>query len=42
MAERPVLLWFRQDFRLADNPALAAAIARNRALDAHKTTEGGT
>jgi deoxyribodipyrimidine photo-lyase len=27
MAERPVLLWFRQDLRLADNPALAAAIA---------------
>jgi len=28
MAERPVLLWFRQDLRLADNPALAAAVAR--------------
>lgn len=27
MAERPALLWFRQDLRLADNPALAAAIA---------------
>jgi deoxyribodipyrimidine photo-lyase len=26
MAERPVLLWFRQDLRLADNPALAAAV----------------
>lgn len=24
----PVLLWFRQDLRLADNPALAAALAR--------------
>ena len=25
---RPVLLWFRQDFRLTDNPALQAALAR--------------
>ncbi|HRI83734.1 MAG TPA: deoxyribodipyrimidine photo-lyase, partial [Opitutaceae bacterium] len=24
----PVLLWFRQDLRLQDNPALAAAVAR--------------
>ncbi|MEZ5668136.1 MAG: deoxyribodipyrimidine photo-lyase [Alphaproteobacteria bacterium] len=27
MTEKPVLLWFRQDLRLADNPALAAAAA---------------
>ena len=26
--QRPTLLWFRQDLRLADNPALLAAIAR--------------
>jgi deoxyribodipyrimidine photo-lyase len=25
---RPVLVWFRQDLRLADNPALAAAVER--------------
>jgi deoxyribodipyrimidine photo-lyase len=24
---RPALIWFRQDLRLADNPALQAAIA---------------
>ena len=24
----PALLWFRQDLRLADNPALAAALER--------------
>jgi deoxyribodipyrimidine photo-lyase len=28
MTDRPILLWFRQDLRLSDNPALAAAIAR--------------
>jgi deoxyribodipyrimidine photo-lyase len=28
MTERPSLVWFRQDLRLADNPALAAACAR--------------
>lgn len=28
----PVLLWFRQDLRLADNPALAAALARGGAV----------
>jgi Deoxyribodipyrimidine photolyase len=28
----PVLLWFRQDLRLADNPALAAAPARGGAV----------
>ena len=26
MAERPILLWLRQDLRLADHPALAAAL----------------
>jgi deoxyribodipyrimidine photo-lyase len=25
---RPTIIWFRQDLRLADNPALAAAVAR--------------
>ena len=28
--ETPVLVWFRRDLRLADNPALAAAIATGR------------
>ena len=28
MTNPPVLLWFRQDLRLADNPALAAAVER--------------
>lgn len=28
MAASPTLLWFRQDLRLADNPALQAALAR--------------
>ena len=27
---RATILWFRQDLRLADNPALAAAVARGR------------
>jgi deoxyribodipyrimidine photo-lyase len=27
---RPILLWFRQDLRLADNPALHAAVATGR------------
>lgn len=27
MSEKPVLLWFRQDLRLSDNPALSAAVA---------------
>jgi deoxyribodipyrimidine photo-lyase len=27
MADAPVIVWFRQDLRLSDNPALAAAIA---------------
>ena len=26
---RPILLWFRNDLRLADNPALAAAVSRS-------------
>ena len=30
----PSLLWFRQDLRLADNPALAAAIARDAPMAA--------
>lgn len=29
-ADRPVLVWFRQDLRLADNPALTAAVASGR------------
>jgi deoxyribodipyrimidine photo-lyase len=29
-AESPVILWFRQDLRLRDNPALNAAMARRR------------
>ncbi|MES1167340.1 MAG: deoxyribodipyrimidine photo-lyase, partial [Pseudomonadota bacterium] len=32
MAVAPTLLWFRQDLRLADNPALAAALARGGAV----------
>src|ERR1043165_739349 len=28
MTASPVILWFRQDLRLQDNPALAAALAR--------------
>ena len=27
-AEAPTLVWFRQDLRLSDNPALAAAVGR--------------
>ena len=30
--ERPVIVWFRQDLRLADNPALAAAAKSGRPL----------
>ena len=30
MAEAPVILWFRQDLRLSDNPALAAAAKSGR------------
>jgi deoxyribodipyrimidine photo-lyase len=32
MAPPPVILWFRQDLRLRDNPALAAALARGGAV----------
>jgi deoxyribodipyrimidine photo-lyase len=32
MTEAPALLWFRQDLRLADNPALHAAAAKGRPL----------
>ncbi|UUX49758.1 DNA photolyase family protein [Nisaea acidiphila] len=27
MSDKPILLWFRQDLRLSDNPALTAAVA---------------
>ena len=32
MAGSPTLLWFRQDLRLQDNPALAAALARGEPI----------
>ena len=32
MADRPVLFWFRDDLRLADNPGLAAAHATGKPL----------
>ncbi len=32
MAEAPVILWFRRDLRLADNPALEAAAATGRPI----------
>ncbi|MGF1641638.1 MAG: cryptochrome/photolyase family protein [Rhodospirillales bacterium] len=32
MAASPVVVWFRQDLRLADNPALAAAVDGERAV----------
>lgn len=32
MSERPVIFWFRDDLRLADNPALAAAHASGKQL----------
>lgn len=32
MADRPVIFWFRDDLRLADNPGLAAAHATGRPL----------
>jgi deoxyribodipyrimidine photo-lyase len=32
MGETPAILWFRQDLRLADNPALAAAMERGGAI----------
>ena len=28
----PTIVWFRRDLRLADNPALSAAVARGRAI----------
>lgn len=31
-AARPVIVWFRRDLRLADNPALAAAVATGRPI----------
>jgi deoxyribodipyrimidine photolyase len=38
VSDRPVLFWFRDDLRLADNPALAAAHAKwvHRPWDAPK------
>lgn len=30
--DRPTILWFRQDLRLSDNPALSAAIARGAVI----------
>ena len=30
MSERPVIFWFRDDLRLADNPGLAAAHATGK------------
>ena len=32
MPEAPILVWFRRDLRLADNPALAAAAASLRPI----------
>ncbi|MFM2355656.1 MAG: hypothetical protein RLZZ528_1392 [Pseudomonadota bacterium] len=32
MAEHPIILWFRRDLRLADQPMLAEAVATGRAL----------
>ncbi|MDE3078957.1 MAG: deoxyribodipyrimidine photo-lyase [Paracoccaceae bacterium] len=32
MTDRPLILWFRRDLRLADNPMLAAAVATGRPL----------
>jgi deoxyribodipyrimidine photo-lyase len=31
-SEKPVIVWFRQDLRIADNPALAAAAASGRPI----------
>ena len=31
-AARPVVLWFRRDLRLEDNPALNAAVATGRPI----------
>lgn len=39
---RPVILWFRRDLRLSDNPALAAAVATGRpVLTVYVLDEGG-
>ena len=32
MGERPIILWFRQDLRLADHPALTAAVATGQPI----------
>ena len=32
MTDRPLILWFRRDLRLADHPMLAAAVATGRPL----------
>lgn len=32
MTDAPVLLWFRRDLRVADNPALLAAVASERPI----------
>lgn len=32
MTDRPIILWFRRDLRLADHPMLAAAVATRRPL----------
>ena len=32
MKSAPALVWFRQDLRLSDNPALAAAVERGSSL----------
>ncbi|WP_054005121.1 cryptochrome/photolyase family protein [Cypionkella psychrotolerans] len=32
MADQPLILWFRRDFRLSDHPMLAAAVASGRPL----------
>ena len=34
MAQGPAVLWFRQDLRLADQPALAAAMEEDEGGDA--------
>ena len=32
MSDRPIIFWFRDDLRLADNPGLAAAHATGRPI----------
>lgn len=44
MTDRPVILWFRRDLRLGDNPALEAAVATGRPVIAayiHDPALGG-